>query len=64
MTTMHIMNILRLVEDADSQFRKREIEWLMAERNKRLGVIEQNDGPITSRLTILDIRKNNIGDIL
>ncbi len=62
MTTMHIMNTIALFDGsiAHFKFKEKELKWLKEERNKRLGVIDEGNQPIKSRLTILDIRKDEL----
>ena len=60
MTTIHIMNTIALFNEAlaHTKFKEKELKWLKEERNKRLGIIKQNEGPVKNRWSILDIRKD------
>ena len=54
MDDSHILNSIKLFEKTGK--RKEQIEWLREERNKRLGIVEEE--PVKNRWSILNIRED------
>jgi len=58
MTTFHIICAIKMFKY--SEYKKKEVKWLIEERDIRLGVnVKIEDEPIKNRWSILDLRKDD-----
>ena len=61
MSDSHLLNSIKFFENIhhckNMEERKQQVKWLIEERNKRLGIIDE--GPVKSRAEILDLRKDD-----
>ena len=51
MEDSHILNSIKLFENTGR--RKEQVEWLIQEKNKRSGIVDE--GPVKNRWSILDL---------